>query len=248
MGAKLDIVTVTKDDFPGLRSTVESTRELRSLKGIKQIVIDSSASSCKEKVENLVNTEQHVIYRWQAPCGIARAFNLGLETSDAEWVWFLNGKDEVHDKLDPKVFQCVIGSSKADMIVFEMELMEAGQRCAHPPVWARWPATGAWIPHPATISRRSLYLKYGMFNDRFRIAMDYEFWLRCCCEHIVVDSLSFPIARFDTGGLSYNERRVVAIEALKILRMHAWRLLRLWFRTGRMVTKAWPHFSKMSKS
>jgi glycosyltransferase involved in cell wall biosynthesis len=247
IGAKLDIITVTRDDFPGLRSTIESTRKLRDLRGIKQIIIDSSTSPCREKVKNLAETEPHVVYRWQEPGGISRAFNLGLETADAEWVWFLNGKDEVHDRLDANVFWGVISSSSADMIVFEIELMPSGQKCGHPPVWARWPATGAWLPHPATISRKSFYKKHGMFNERFRIAMDYEYWLRCSLEDLVIDSLSFPVVKFDMQGISYNERQLVAAEAMEVLRMHAWKLLKLWFRTGRMVTKAWLRFSKMSK-
>ena len=247
MGILLDIITVTKDDFEGVTSTIKSTRKLRSASGVRHIIIDSSDYGMAAKVKWLASSEQNVDYIWREPSGISAAFNLGLSLSKAEWVWFLNGGDEVHPDVETEKLLFLIKQSRSDAIIFEIELMQSSERLKHPRMWSMWPPVFAWIPHPATLTRRYLYEKYGNFNESLKIAMDYEFWIRCFSKDVTVDMISIPIVKFDTKGMSYSRTEQVSREAFSIIKSHLWKMIKIWLKNGLLIVKALFYYSKQSK-
>ena len=93
----IDIVTVTRNDLDGLSRTLRSARFARTLADERGIalchhVIDSSDSDITVRVESLVEREPgNCVYVFQPPSDISAAFNQGIELSQAEWVWMLNG-------------------------------------------------------------------------------------------------------------------------------------------------------------
>src|SRR4030042_1055251 len=230
MKTLLDIITVTKDDLDGVTSTIKSTGKMRSAPGVRHIIIDSSDDGMAEKVKRFASIEQNIDYVWQAPSGISAAFNLGLSLSKAEWVWFLNGGDEVHPDVEPEKLLYLIKQRRSDAIIFEIELMQSGERLKHPQMCAMWPPLFAWIPHPATLTRRHLYEKYGNFNESLKIAMDYEFWIRCFSKDVTVDMISIPIVKFDTKGMSYSRTAQVSREAVSIIKSHLWEMIKIWLK------------------
>ena len=51
------------------------------------------------------------------------------------------------------------------------------------------------VPHPATFVRRAVFQRFGGFSESYRLAMDYEFWLRIQ-PHLKLSQLSEPLAAF----------------------------------------------------
>ncbi|MBD3322936.1 glycosyltransferase [candidate division KSB3 bacterium] len=230
MTTLLDIITVTKDDFEGVTGTIRSTRQLRSIPGIHQIIVDSSATETQQLLQEFIAGEQHLTYIWQQPSGIAPAFNLGLRLSQAEWVWFLNGGDEVCPDIDAEKLLYLVKNSRADAIVFDVEFTPSHTRLEHPPMWAMWPLIpSTWLPHQATLTRRRLYEQYGTFNESFHIAMDVEFWVRCFSKHVIVDTISIPLALFDVTGISRTQRERSMYEVTRLVIMHFWQFVKIWF-------------------
>lgn len=225
MNSFLDIITVTKDNITDISLTVESTRAIRDSQTVKQIVIDSSDDENRKKVESLVRTEKKIKYKWQTPSGIAAAFNMGINESNAEWVWFLNASDMAHPNISADKLLYIIENSHADIIIFRMEYLQSGKLFEKPPLWKMWPPLYNWIPHPATIIRRKVFDRYGLFDESFSITMDYEFWLRVLSQNVIVDTISIPIALFDQRGLSSKRSRRFYIEAVYSIKMHFPRLL-----------------------
>ena len=235
MSAIIDIITVTKDDLEGVTATIKSTRRLRARHQIRQIIIDSSKKGTSEKIRRLISSEQNIEYIWQEPSGIAAAFNLGLRLSKAQWVWFLNGMDEVHHSVDPDKLLYIVRESRANAIIFEIELMQSSIRVSHPPIWNLWPPLCPnWIPHAATLLRRKLFDQYGLFNEEYQIAMDGELWLRFFSNRVTVDMISIPIALFDEGGIANTQIRENLKEVRKIIRSHFWALLKHHLRTAKL--------------
>lgn len=226
----LNIVTVTKDDLEGLAATIRSTRQLRAHPGVRQIIVDGSSAPIQNKVQDLLADEDNVDYLWQEANGIASAFNLGLREANGEWVWFLNGKDEVHPKLDPSIFMKILGASNGKILIYELEFMQSGLRYSHPPITALWPPVMFWVPHPATLIKRELFEKYGYFKEIFKIAMDGEIWFRFLSKDIVVDMLSMPIALYDEGGLSHSQSRETARESIRIIMSYFPMMLKMWMK------------------
>ena len=234
MKPTLDIITITKDDPQGLAATIASTRKLRTCPGVRQVIIDSSTEQQSAEIKMLVADEDGIDYFWQEPCGIACAFNLGISKLKAHWVWFLNGKDEVHPELDGNLLLQILMSSQAEILIFELELMQSGLRYKHPPIWALWPpayGSGNWVPHPATMLKVELFEKYGTFNNEFKIAMDMDLWMRLFSQNIVIDMLSIPVALYDQHGLSSDGIRAIKEEKI-IVRRYFGKLIKMWLARG----------------
>lgn len=151
----LNIITVTKDDIEGLKKTITSTKKIREEFNIYQIIVDSSIGENKKEVINYLQNEKNTKYYWQEPSGVAAAFNFGLKNAEADWIWFLNGGDEVHDCFDAGFFLNLLSHSNSDAIVFQIEYAQSSLIPRHPQMWALWPPLLSWIPHPSTITNKN---------------------------------------------------------------------------------------------
>ncbi|MBM3712482.1 MAG: glycosyltransferase [Actinobacteria bacterium] len=234
----LNIITVTKNDLEGLKKTVISTKKIREEHNICQIIVDSSTDENKKEVMNYLQNEKNTKYYWQQPSGIAAAFNLGLKNVEADWVWLLNGGDEVHDSLDAGFFLNLLSCNSSDAIIFQIEYAQSSQVTRHPQMWALWPPLLSWVPHPATITRKYLYDRYGLFDETLRIAMDYEYWIRCFSNDVTVDLISIPIAKFDQVGSFFGMHNLLKSEIRKVIKKYAWLILKKWFNNGLILLKA----------
>ncbi len=241
MNSLLDIISITKDDPEGIASTIASTRTLRSCKGVRQIIIDSSDADTQDTIKSLVSAEKNIEYLWQKPSGIAVAFNQGIARSAADWIWFLNGRDTTHLSLDAEFMLRILKASQAEAIIFELQYLQSGVRLKHPPLWSLWPPLW-WVPHPATIIRRDLFKQYGMFDNAFKISMDGELWIRFFSKEMTVDMISIPIAVYDQSGSSSIDIRGVKKEVAKIVVGNFGFLLRMWLRRGTYLVKALIHY------
>lgn len=235
----LNIITVTKDDLEGLKKTLISTKQFREENGILQVIIDSSTGENKEKVISHLQNEKNIRYYWQEPLGISAAFNLGLQKAEADWVWLLNGGDEVHASLDAKLFLNILTFNSSDAIIFQIEYAQSKKIIKHPPMWALWPPLLSWVPHPATITRKYLYDRYGFFEESLKIAMDYEYWVRCFSrDEVVVDLVSMPIARFDQIGTFFGLEHLTRAEVSGIIRKYVWLIIKKWLKNGLILIRS----------
>jgi glycosyltransferase involved in cell wall biosynthesis len=243
----LNIITVTKDDIEGLKKTIISTKKIREEYNICQIIVDSSVGENKKEVINYLQNKKNIKYYWQEPLGIAAAFNFGLKNAEADWVWFLNGGDKVHDSLDAGFFLNLLSYSSSDAIIFQIEYAQSSLIPKHPQMWALWPPLLSWVPHPSTITRRYLYDKYGLFDESLRIAMDYEYWIRCFSKDVTVDLVSIPIAKFDQIGSFFGLDHLTKAEVRKIIIKYLWIILKKWFNNGLILLKSLKASLKVTK-
>lgn len=230
----LNIVTVNKDDLDGVAATVQSTKRLRACTGVSQIIVDSSADPVPIKIKEILVEEKNIEYFWQEPSGISAAFNLGVNALNSEWAWFLNSRDEVHSSLDENLLLQILNSTRADVVIFQIEYMGSQlQRPKNPPLWLLWPPMYRnWVPHPATFIRTGLFKKYGVFDTDFKIAMDADLWMRMFSKDVVVDMLSIPAVLYDIHGISATNTVETDKEARRIIRKNIGMLVRKWLGRG----------------
>jgi glycosyltransferase len=62
------------------------------------------------------------------------------------------------------------------------------------------------IQHPTCFVKKELYSKIGLFNDLYKIAGDYDFFLRAKMQGVNAVCLNDLIAYFRVGGASSNLR------------------------------------------
>ena len=76
------------------------------------------------------------------------------------------------------------------------------------------------LNHPAVFAKRNVYHKFGYFNLDFRIAMDYEWLLRCYINHVKFEYLDVVMVNMDMSGLSMQNWRKGLLEVQKAKNMH----------------------------
>jgi glycosyltransferase involved in cell wall biosynthesis len=244
----LDIITITKDDLEGFISTIESTRAIRENFNVKQIIIDSSNEDIKEKIFSLLSDEKNINYYWCKPSGRSAAFNYGLSFSDAKWVWFLNGGDRLHPNLDIENFYKLLSYNNSDAIIFQLQYTKSSATYRHPSMWALWPPLLSWIPHPSSVTQRGLFKEFGPFDESLKIAMDYEFWIRCFSKDVIVDLISIPVALFDETGISNMLNKETRKERRRIIRKYFWPVVKIWFLNGLIILRALKTSSKFQRN
>jgi len=219
MNPILSIVTITKEDPRGLKRTLGSLKSWLSDDRIEHVLVTAENSAACE-----VDPNSRVIV--QRSSGISAAFNEGLECCHGEWVWFLNGGDAVHEALDPVWLLSLLTTTRAHIVTGALHFDGDSAPRPMPPLSYQWPLIACWLAHPTTLVRRETLLSVGGFDQRWRIAMDYDLWFRLLNRDAIVDVVSVPFARFDVKGVSeHRETRVAAREEeAKVVRAHCGRL------------------------
>ena len=232
-GTSLTIITITKDDAVGLARTLASTECWRNEGWVEQVLVDASTVPA-------VAGYQRVRVVRQSSKGISGAFNEGLAHARGEWVWFLNGGDTIAPALDVGFLRSLLKMSSADAIVGGLIYSGETEPRPHPALLGCWPPYASWMPHPATLVRREVFARAGVFDERYAIAMDFEWWLRALPEGARVDLLSVPFAVFASGGLSQreNEQSRIALERNDAIRRHGFRAWRGWLAATIRMGKA----------
>src|SRR5687768_11853115 len=121
----LTVITVTKDDPPGVARTLASAAALR-LAGAEHIVVDGSSDA----VERAFPTGIRVMRR--SPKGVADAFNAGLADATGSWIWSLNGGDQVDARCTPELLRSLLSITEADVLIGGLTYEGVQERRRHP--------------------------------------------------------------------------------------------------------------------
>lgn len=238
----LSLITITKDDPAGLNRTLASAAAWRACAGVEHIVVYAGAEPHFESTGTLS------LHR-QESSGIARAFNEGLALARGDWVWFLNGGDAIHETAEPDWLLAHLQRTKAGLVVGAVQFDSEAEPKPLPGLRDQWPLIACWLPHQATLIRRRLVQEAGGFHERWRVAMDYDLWLRMVGARTPVDVLSVVLARFSTEGISEAPATVGLkwSEDAAVVRRHAWTMagyvlrlnLKLGWRLARALLRLW---------
>ena len=172
------------------------------------IVIDGGSS---DGTVDCLNKNQGKISYWisESDLGIYNAWNKGLARAQGEWMCFLGADDYFWDQqvLERMAAQLEKLPQEVRVAYAQIMLLNAGGEELYP-VGEPWVKIKerfkqlSCIWHQGVMHRRSLFEKYGQFDETFRIAGDYELLLR---ELKYADAAFIPdviITAMRQGGIS----------------------------------------------
>ena len=136
--------------------------------------------------------------------GIYNAMNKGIKLAHGEWLNFMNGGDcfAANDVLE-KVFKNK--EYDADILYGNMNFCKKRKTVSqmqYPHQVDKIYFHDGRIGHQAAFIKYNLFEKYGLYNEKYKIASDWEKWIIFTENNCVFQHLDFIVCNFDIEGIS----------------------------------------------
>jgi glycosyltransferase involved in cell wall biosynthesis len=210
---KLSIITVNRNNAPGLRKTIESVFSQR-FTDYEYIIIDGGSTD--GSVEVIKEFEDKITYWVSEPDkGIYNAMNKGVLKSKGEYLQFLNSGDWLVD--DNILRQIFTLDKKADIlygnyIMWYNDIDEKLLSFKDVTVNLQFLYEYS-LGHPSSFIKRKLF-EGELYDENLTIVSDWKFFLKkIAFDSRSVEYLDYPIAYFNMSGLSEsNEMKQMIIK------------------------------------
>jgi glycosyltransferase involved in cell wall biosynthesis len=198
---KLSIITVNKNNASGLEKTIQSVI-CQTYTDFEYIVIDGNSTDASAEVIKKYNAK---INYWvsEPDTGIYNAMNKGIQKAKGEYCLFLNSGDFLIDNTTLiKLFDELTHTENAG--IYYTNSMATNHPYFQPPksIDINYLIIHN-LNHQNSLIKRLLFLEHGMYNEKYKIAADYEFWLREFWTHKTkFVYINTNIAVYDSFGIS----------------------------------------------
>ena len=203
----VSVVTVVWNAAATLPRTIASVREQRSAVELEYIVVDGGST---DGTLALIDTDDVDLWISERDAGIYDAMNKGVALARGEIVVLINADDWLLPGALAAVCERFAERPECGVVYGDIILDAAGDQ---PGVRFRPPARLAvrdWhtipIPHAATMVRRAVYERVGLFRTDLRLAGDYELLLRAFTAGERFEYVPRPLAAVGRGGQSETQR------------------------------------------
>lgn len=214
------MITIVRNNFQTISKTINSVL-MQHYNNYEYIIVDGNSDdgtlelirSYGGKVDKLVS---------EADSGIAEAFNKGFKLATGDYIIYLNGDDAFSTPQSLSLFfegiqkwnypsiiygDCNVYDNLTKKFIYKASIKFKKNKLKY----------GLMIPHPSMATSRLFFERYGYFDEGFRIAMDYEFFLRGA---LVDEVKHIPVVITDVmnGGMSTKDRSRVVFEIIQALK------------------------------
>jgi len=217
----LTIITINYNNVAGLRRTIESVVN-QTATNFEYIVVDGASTDESLDILKTRNSEletRNFKYISEPDTGIYNAMNKGIGMATGDYLLFINSGDELADKT---VVESIQKSLLPDTELTSGKLTlinEKGTVQLFPPAELTLSyCLNAGLTHPNTLIRKSLFEKYGLYNEENKIVSDWEFFLIAGgLNNCKYQKLDFTVARFYEDGISSKNKDLVNAEMQAII-------------------------------
>ncbi len=215
---KFSIITINRNKKKdlGLEKTLESVIS-QDFTDFEYIVVDGAST---DGSIDIIKKHSDHITKWisEVDSGIYEAMNKGIKMATGEYLLFLNSGDY----LCTKSILSTLATYKFTKQVYFGNLVIVGQEDSTPFVvdfggmnynldfFRRYA-----LPHQATIFRRSVFEKFGTYDESYRYCGDHEYFLRLMKHGVKFNHLPVAISMYDNNGVSNNPQLKGTIESEK---------------------------------
>ncbi|GHU12803.1 glycosyl transferase [Spirochaetia bacterium] len=196
---KLSIITVNKNNAPGLEKTIKSV-VCQTFRDFEYIVIDGAST---DGSVNIIKEYVTGINYWvsEADTGIYSAMNKGIQKAAGEYCLFLNSADCL---ISPTTLENVFNEIDMSSDIYYSDLQKSNFDYTSIPVNANVNyIIGNTMNHQNMLIRRTLFCDHGFYDENISLVADTEFLLRETWVYKVkLKHINTNIALYDISGLS----------------------------------------------
>ena len=207
---KFSIITVCKNAINGITSTIDSVLA-QNFTDYEYIIIDSQSNDGTIDIIKRYNLK--ITYFISEPDkGIYDAMNKGVSAATGAYILFLNAGDKFTTEYSLAAVNTIIEQHKAEVYFGKIIWVDVENKYVinskHDHVKYKAQLLAENFPHPATIYRKEVFIKYGLFDLEYSIYADYEWNLRALTKYNASFYYgNFIVTTFYTGGISNNSNQ-----------------------------------------
>lgn len=198
---KISIITPTFNVEKHIEQCIRSVGS-QKYKSFEHLIMDNKSSDgTKAIIEKFQKKYPKLKFYSKKDQGIYNAMNQGIKYAKGEWLYFLGADDSF---FDASVLQRIFGNKdheRFDFIYGDVEWGETGKlydgRFTEAKLFEKN------ICHQAIFIRKSILLKFGGFDESFKILADWIINFKCFADDDIRKKyIGIPIARYSLNGLS----------------------------------------------
>lgn len=206
----ISVVTVCRNSEKTIARTIESVLA-QEFKDYEYIIVDGASSDRTVGIigqyEPLFEGRMH--WTSEPDKGIYDAFNKGIRLASGVYVWIVNSDDFMEkdalntissalSELNPS--PCAVLGFNARFVKKngETEIFESSENNIPKSYRRDWPL----VPHPSTVVPKEVYVKFGMYDDRFKIMADIDWFHNIYKKGVEIIAVPKVITNMTEGGIS----------------------------------------------
>lgn len=215
---KLTIVTINRNNLAGLQRTLQSV-QAQTCTDFEHVVIDGASTDGSAQL--VADYAAHAPYavRWlsEPDSGIYNAMNKGIGMATGDYIEILNSGDALASAdVVERMFAALAARNYPEIMYGNMLKTSDWQhfrrdRCGDSSLYT--PQSFLYfycgtLNHDCAYIRRSLFERFGLYNEQMRICSDWEWYIRA----IVLGGVqpvyvNIDVTHFDMNGISESGRK-----------------------------------------
>lgn len=208
----VSVITVCRNCLPQLRQTLESVAAQRDA-DFEHIIVDGASS---DGTSAFLRREFRGQWISEPDRGIYDAMNKGGRMARGEWVIFMNAGDSfVADDTLARLAPALAGDAG---VVYGDVLKEGADGSLHLKKAEEPHSSHRMIfCHQSALARRSLLERFP-FDTTHPYSADFKFFKTLWRKGCRFERVDFPVAVFDTGGVSNRRRSAGLADNMRVIR------------------------------
>lgn len=220
----LSIITTVLNDKDNIENCIYAVQN-QNINNIEHIIVDGGSNDGTIKIlKHLKKKNKNLKIIFRNKIGIYEGINIGIKNSKYEYIGLLNS-DDFYKKKDslklvlnefkrnpglPALYSNV-SIVKRNNIAKELRYFKTKQLRSFDFI------NGLHPPHTSLFVKKEIFKKFGYYNEKFKIAADYEFMLRVFGVHKVeIKFLNKTLVTMRSGGTSTKNLKNIAFSNYEV--------------------------------
>lgn len=205
---KVSVITINLNNASGLKKTIESVIN-QTFKAFEFFIIDGNSTD--KSIEIIKKYNDNINY-WvsEADNGIYHAMNKGIRKAKGNYCLFLNSGDFL---VNNYVLQNVFSENNSDDFLIGNCQVSKNDKMVNIIIPSDKITFNnfyqATLPHQSTFIKRELFEKHGLYEEKYKIHSDYEFWIRTIIfENSSIKRINTIISDYNLDGISSSLKSI----------------------------------------
>lgn len=204
---KISIITVCLNSEKTILDTLNSVLS-QTYKNIEHVIVDGgSVDKTLEYISKYPLTQKKIIVEKKP--GIYNAMNVGIKNATGDFIGILNSDDIFNSDTTIDKLVKILKKNRnkkiflGDITYFKKIFKKIYRYYPSKYFKTEFLKKGLMPPHPGTFIHRKIYQKVGMYNNNYKIAADFDFFVRCFLKNkLKFKKINLIISRMRVGGIS----------------------------------------------